>query len=89
MSDALTVRTASRSDLELRASLRAARLERLGDRAARIYTVLVFGFLFLPILIVVIYSFNAGRHVTDLKGSRPSGTPPPGRTGSSDALAIA
>ncbi|MDH5244309.1 MAG: ABC transporter permease [Chloroflexota bacterium] len=32
------------------------------------YTGLVFGFLFLPILIVVIYSFNAGRHVTELTG---------------------
>lgn len=54
--------------MDARAGRRAARLERLGDRAARIYTVLVFAFLFLPILIVVIYSFNAGRHVTDLKG---------------------
>ncbi len=54
--------------LDLRAALHAARLERLGDRATRIYTVLVFVFLFLPIAIVVIYSFNAGSHVTDLKG---------------------
>lgn len=54
--------------MELRAGRRAARLERMGDRATRIYTGLVFGFLFLPILIVVIYSFNSGRHVTDLKG---------------------
>ena len=53
---------------DIRAGLRAARLERLGDRAARTYTALVFAFLFLPILIVVIYSFNAGRHVTELKG---------------------
>jgi spermidine/putrescine transport system permease protein len=53
---------------DVQAGLRAARLERLGDRAARIYTALVFAFLFLPILIVVIYSFNAGRHVTELKG---------------------
>ena len=34
-------------------------LERLGERAAW-YTALVFAFLFLPIVIVVIYSFNAG-----------------------------
>lgn len=54
--------------MHLRAGLRAARLERLGDRAAWVYSGLVFAFLFLPILIVVIYSFNAGRHVTDLKG---------------------
>ncbi len=54
--------------MDLRAARRAARLERLGDRAARAYTGLVFVFLFLPILIVVIYSFNAGRHVTELKG---------------------
>ena len=41
---------------------------RAGRRAARAYTALVFAFLFLPILIVVVYSFNAGRHVTELKG---------------------
>lgn len=51
-----------------RAALRAARLERLGDRLAWIYTGAVFAFLFLPIVIVVIYSFNAGRHVTELLG---------------------
>ena len=44
------------------------RLERWGERLTRLYTALVFAFLFLPILIVVIYSFNAGRHVTDLIG---------------------
>ena len=52
----------------------SARLERLGERAAWTYTALVFAFLFLPIVIVVIYQFNAGRHVTELTGSRPSGT---------------
>ncbi len=57
-----------RVELDLQAGRRAARMERIGDRATRAYTVLVFAFLFLPILIVVIYSFNAGRHVTDLKG---------------------
>lgn len=57
-----------RHDAALRSALRAARLERLGDRATRIYTGAVFGFLFLPIVIVIIYSFNAGRHVTDLQG---------------------
>jgi len=44
------------------------RLERWGERLTRLYTVLVFAFLFLPIVIVVVYSFNAGRHVTDLLG---------------------
>ena len=29
---------------------------------------MVYAFLFLPILIVVVYSFNAGRHVTELTG---------------------
>ncbi len=56
------------ADLDLSVAHRAARLERLGDRGTRIYTGLVFAFLFLPIAVVVIYSFNAGRHVTDLKG---------------------
>lgn len=50
------------------ADLRAGRLERLGDRAARVYAVLVFAFLFVPIVVVVVYSFNAGRHVTELTG---------------------
>ena len=54
--------------LDVGAARRAARFERLGERAARIYTGLVYAFLFLPILIVVIYSFNAGRHVTELTG---------------------
>jgi spermidine/putrescine transport system permease protein len=44
------------------------RLERWGERLTRAYTALVFAFLFLPILIVVVYSFNAGRHVTELIG---------------------
>ena len=50
------------------AGRRAARVERLGERATRVFTTLVFAFLFLPIVIVVIYSFNAGRHVTELTG---------------------
>ena len=54
--------------VDVRAGLRAARLERLGERAAWIYTALVFAFLFLPIVIVVIYSFNAGRNVNQLIG---------------------
>ena len=54
--------------VDVRAGRRAARLERLGERATRMYTGLVYAFLFLPILVVVIYSFNAGRHVTDLTG---------------------
>ena len=44
------------------------RLERWGERLTRLYTILVFAFLFLPIVIVVVYSFNAGRHVTELLG---------------------
>ena len=44
------------------------RLERWGERLTWLYTVLVYAFLFLPILIVVVYSFNAGRHVTELLG---------------------
>ena len=54
--------------VDVRGARRAARLERLGERAAWVYTGLVFAFLFLPILIVVVYSFNAGRHVTELTG---------------------
>ena len=50
------------------AGRRAARVERLGERATQVFTALVFAFLFLPIVIVVIYSFNAGRHVTELTG---------------------
>ncbi|MFP5343511.1 MAG: ABC transporter permease [Candidatus Limnocylindria bacterium] len=54
--------------VDARAGQRAARLERLGERLTFAYTGLVFAFLFLPILIVVVYSFNAGRHVTELTG---------------------
>jgi hypothetical protein len=53
---------------DVAAGRRAARLERIGERLTRGYTALVFGFLFLPILVVVVYSFNAGRHVTELTG---------------------
>jgi spermidine/putrescine transport system permease protein len=58
----------ARAKVDLAAGRRAARLERLGERATRVYTVAVYAFLFLPILIVVVYSFNAGRHVTELLG---------------------
>ena len=54
--------------LDVRAGRRAARLERLGERATRLFTAMVYAFLFLPIFIVVVYSFNAGRHVTELTG---------------------
>ncbi len=54
--------------VDRRAGRRAARLERIGERAVFVYTGLVFAFLFLPIVIVVVYSFNAGRHVTELTG---------------------
>ncbi len=60
--------SASAAAADLRAGRRAARLERLGERATAAFTGVVFAFLFLPILIVVIYSFNAGRHVTELTG---------------------
>ncbi|MEX1172210.1 MAG: ABC transporter permease [Chloroflexota bacterium] len=46
----------------------SSRVERIGERLTITYTGLVYAFLFLPILIVVIYSFNAGRHVTELTG---------------------
>lgn len=71
MSDAAmdrAVRPTARFEADRRAGLRAARLERWGDRASWVFTGLVFAFLFLPILIVVVYSFNAGRHVTELLG---------------------
>jgi spermidine/putrescine transport system permease protein len=54
--------------VDVRAGKRAARIERLGERLVFAYTGLVFAFLFLPIIIVVVYSFNAGRHVTELTG---------------------
>jgi spermidine/putrescine transport system permease protein len=54
--------------VDVRAGKRAARIERLGERLVFLYTGLVFAFLFLPIIIVVVYSFNAGRHVTELTG---------------------
>lgn len=33
----------------------------ISDRVLKIWTILVFGFLFLPILVIVVYSFNTGR----------------------------
>ena len=50
------------------ADLRAARLERAGDRATRLFAVLVFLFLFAPIGVVILLSFNAGRSVSQLTG---------------------
>jgi len=44
------------------------RLEPFIDRAIRGYAVLVYAFLFAPIVVVVIFSFNAGRHVAELTG---------------------
>lgn len=38
------------------------------DTALRLYAIGVYGFLFLPIAIVVIFSFNSGRHVAELTG---------------------
>ena len=42
--------------------------DRIGDRLLRSYAALVYVFLFTPIVIVVIFSFNAGRSATDLTG---------------------
>jgi spermidine/putrescine transport system permease protein len=44
------------------------RSEWLTDRALRAYAVLAYLFLFVPILVVVIFSFNAGRHAAELIG---------------------
>lgn len=38
------------------------------DRGLRAYAVVAYLFLFLPILVVVIFSFNAGRHASELVG---------------------
>ncbi|WP_063842894.1 ABC transporter permease [Sphaerimonospora mesophila] len=38
------------------------------DRLLSVYAVLVYLFLFVPIAVVVVFSFNAGRHVTQLEG---------------------
>lgn len=42
--------------------------ERVGDRVLRSYTAVVYVFLFAPILVVVIFSFNAGRSASELVG---------------------
>lgn len=42
--------------------------ERLGDRLLRSYALLVYVFLFAPIVVVVIFSFNAGRSATEMVG---------------------
>ena len=44
------------------------RMEWLIDRGLRGYAILAYVFLFLPIVIVVIFSFNAGRHAAELTG---------------------
>ena len=44
------------------------RTEWLTDRALRGYAVLAYLFLFLPIVVVVVFSFNAGRHAAELIG---------------------
>lgn len=44
------------------------RAERLIGRGLRAYAVFVYLFLFAPIAIVVVFSFNAGRHATELTG---------------------
>ena len=44
------------------------RTEWLIDRALRSYAVIAYLFLFVPIGVVVVFSFNAGRHAADLTG---------------------
>lgn len=44
------------------------RAEWLTDRALRGYAVIAYLFLFVPIVVVVIFSFNAGRHAAELIG---------------------
>lgn len=48
--------------------MRPADSSRWIDRGLRAYGVLAYAFLFLPILVVVVFSFNAGRHVAELTG---------------------
>ncbi|CAN5875916.1 ABC transporter permease [soil metagenome] len=48
--------------------MRQANSSRWIDRSLRGYGLLVYAFLFLPIIVVVIFSFNAGRHVAELTG---------------------
>lgn len=50
------------------ASARTDRVDRFIDRALRTYGVTVYLFLFAPIAVVVAFSFNEGRHVTELTG---------------------
>jgi spermidine/putrescine transport system permease protein len=45
--------------------------ERVGGRLLDLYTALVYVFLFAPIVIVVIFSFNAGRHASEFLGFSP------------------
>lgn len=40
----------------------------LFDRGLSVYAALVYLFLFLPIVVVIVFSFNAGRHVTQFEG---------------------
>jgi len=42
--------------------------ERIGDRVLRAYAALVYVFLFAPIVVVVIFSFNSGRSATEMIG---------------------
>jgi spermidine/putrescine transport system permease protein len=41
---------------------------RLGAAALPTYAVLVYAFLFAPIVVVIVFSFNAGQHVSSLEG---------------------
>jgi spermidine/putrescine transport system permease protein len=51
-----------------RAARPTGRIEGLIDRGLRAYAVVAYLFLFVPILVVVIFSFNAGRHASELTG---------------------
>lgn len=50
---------------------RLAMLDRAGGLALNVYTVLVYVFLFAPIAVVVVFSFNAGRHASEFLGFSP------------------
>ena len=43
-------------------------LQRWIDRGLRWWTAAVYVFLFLPILVVIVFSFNEGRHVAQITG---------------------
>lgn len=48
--------------------MRPSRHARVVDRVLTGYALAVYAFLFVPIVVVVVFSFNAGRHVAELTG---------------------